>query len=67
MEKWKDKMRTIPKILENEEFATFACISCTLMQDQAEPYVEYLGYCLVHFIQKTLEKTTQLAMTIYFC
>jgi hypothetical protein len=49
---------------DNEEFDTFAYASRAAINDQAERYVEYLGYRLVNIVRKTLEKTTQLATTI---
>jgi hypothetical protein len=49
---------------DNEEFDTFAYASRAAINDQAERYVEYLGYRHVNIIRKTLEKTTQLATTV---
>jgi hypothetical protein len=49
---------------ENEDFDSFAHVSRAAIQDQAERYVEYLGYRPVNIIQKTLENTTQLATMI---
>jgi hypothetical protein len=49
---------------DKEEFDTFAYASRVSIQDQAEKYVEYLGYRPVDIIRKTLENTSQLATTI---
>ena len=47
----------------HEDFNSFAYVSCATKQDQANKYVEYLGYRPIDIIQKTLENTTQLATT----
>ena len=47
----------------HEDFNSFAYVSRAATQDQAHKYVEYLGYRPLDIIQKTLENTTQLAMT----
>jgi hypothetical protein len=49
---------------DHEEFDTFAFGSCAAIQDQAEWYVDYLGYRPIDVIRKTLERTSQLATTI---
>jgi hypothetical protein len=49
---------------DHEEFDTFAYASCAAIQDQAEQYVEYLGYRPIDVVSKTLERTSQLATTI---
>ena len=47
----------------HEDFDSFAYVSCATTQDQAHKYVEYLRYLLINIIRKTLENTTQLALT----
>jgi hypothetical protein len=49
---------------DHEEFDTFVYASRAAIQDQAERYVEYLGYRPINVIRKTLERTSQLATTI---
>jgi hypothetical protein len=49
---------------DHEEFDTFAYASRAAIQDQAERYVEYLGYRPINVMRKTLERTSQLATTI---
>ena len=47
----------------NEEFNSFAYMSCATTQDQAHKYILYLRYCPINIIRKTLENTMQLTMT----
>jgi hypothetical protein len=49
---------------DHEEFDTFAYASCAAIQDQAEQYVEYVGYRPIDIVRKTLDRTSQLATTI---
>jgi hypothetical protein len=46
---------------DHEVFDSFAYVLHAAIQDQAQQYVEYLGYRPVDMIQKTLENTSQMA------
>ena len=48
----------------NEDLETFAYVLCAATQDCAHKYVECLGYRPINIIRKTLENTTQLALTV---
>jgi hypothetical protein len=50
---------------DHEEFNTFAYAYPAAIQDQAQKHVEYLGYLSVNIVRKTMEKTSQLATTIF--
>lgn len=47
-----------------QDFDSLAFASRAAIQECAQKYIKYLGYCPVDIIRKTLENSTQLATSI---